>query len=177
MSQLSFSKDGLELLLNLSKILKDIPMFLNLKTKEIPNSQFKFWEIKKLMKISKLKVMTIMEFSEKIHNSPMEQVLHQPLMLSISDYQDIIFIIPKLMLTLLFLVLLVSITSNLHLELPLVVSLSLMTKLITGLYVQLMDPLLLTGFAPFLKFLDYHAPKKEKLLKFKLKKFRLLNHY
>lgn len=129
------------------------------------------------MKITKFKDMTIMEFSEKIHNMLMEQVLHQPLMLSISDYLEKIFIILKLMLMLLFLELLESTTSNQLLELPLTVSLSLMTKLITGLYVPLMDLLLLTGSVLFLKFLDYLAPKKEKVKQFKLKKFKLLNLY
>jgi len=75
-------------------------------------------------------------------------------MLSISEFQDIICIIPKLMLIPLSSELSEFTISSPLPEEPLTVSLSKMKKLITGLYVPLTEPPLLTGSALFLKFSD-----------------------
>lgn len=106
----------------------------------------------------------------------MEPVLLLLLMLSISDYPDTIYITVKLMLIPSFLELLESTILNLPPEEPLIVSLLPMMKTITGLYVPLMEPQLLIGFALFLKLLDYLALKKEKP-KPQKKLFKLLNLY
>jgi hypothetical protein len=118
---------------------------------------------KSLVKITK-------EFSEKILNGlKMDQELPLLLMLSISEFLDITYIIPKLMPIPLFLELSLFTTLNLPTEDPLTVSSLLMMNLITGLFVPLMELPLLIGSALFLKLLDYLALKKEKVKK-KLKK-------
>jgi len=108
---LSFSKDGSELPQNLSKINQDILMFLT-KNKANQLSQSKSLEINLLMKKLKFQVKIMLESSEKILNGPTEQDQLQPLMLSISDYLDTIYIILKLTLILLFLELSESTISN-----------------------------------------------------------------
>jgi hypothetical protein len=139
-------------------------------------SQSKFLEIKNQMKKLKSLVKTTTESSEKILNGLMELELLLLLMLSISDYLDTIYITVKLMPILSFSELLESITLNLLLEEPQIVSPLPMMKTITGLYVPSMEPQLLIGFAQFLKLLDYHALKKEKP-KPQKKLFKLLNLY
>jgi hypothetical protein len=115
-------------------------------------SQFKLLEINHLMKNLKSLDITMMEFSEKILNGClMDQVLPPLLMPSILDYLIIIFIIVKLILIPLFLELLVSTMLNLPLE-PLLTVLQLLIKnLIIGIFVLLMEPLPVIGFALFLK--------------------------
>jgi hypothetical protein len=117
----------------------------------------------------------MMECLEKILNGKkMDQELPLLLMLFISEFLDTIYIIPKLMLILLFLELLpLKISNLLKEELP-TVSPLLMMNLIIGNYVPLMDKLPLNGFALSLKLLDYLALKKEKLKKLS-KKLSLLN--
>jgi len=139
-------------------------------------SQSKSLEIKPLMKKRKFPDKTTMESLEKILNGLMEPVLLLLLMLSISDYPATIYITVKLMLIPSFLELLESTILNLPPEEPLIVSLLPMMKTITGLYVPLMEPQLLIGFALFLKLLDYLALKKEKP-KPQKKLFKLLNLY
>jgi len=118
---------------------------------------------KSLVKITK-------EFSEKILNGlKMDQELPLLLMLFISEFQDITYIIPKLMLIPLFLELSLFTTLNPPTEDPLTVLSLLMMNLITGLFVPLTELPLLIGSALFLKLLDYLALKKEKVKK-KLKK-------
>jgi hypothetical protein len=115
------------------------------------------------------------EFSEKILNGlKMDQELLLLLMHSISEFLDITYIILKLMLILLFLELSLFTTLNPPMEDQLIVSSLLMMNLITGLFVPLMEPLLLIGFVLFLKLSDYLALKKEKVKK-KSKKLWLLN--
>jgi len=106
----------------------------------------------------------------------MEPVLLPLLMLSISDYLDTTYIIVKLMPIPLFLELSESTILNPPLEVPLTVSPFKTMKMITGLFVPLMEPPLPIGSALSLKLLDYLAPKKEKL-KPPLKLFKLLNLY
>jgi hypothetical protein len=119
------------------------------------------------MKNLKLLDIIMMVSLEKIPNGLlMDLVLPLLLMLSISDYLDTIFIILKLMLTLLFLELLEFTILNLLLVPLLIVSALLMTKVITGIFVQLMVAQPVIGSVPSLKFLDYLAPLKvKKLLK------------
>jgi len=127
------------------------------------------------MKIKKSLVKIMKEFSEKILNGlKMDQELLLLLMHSISEFLDITYIILKLMLILLFLELSLFTTLNPPMEDQLIVSSLLMMNLITGLFVPLMEPLLLIGFVLFLKLSDYLALKKEKVKK-KSKKLWLLN--
>lgn len=86
-------------------------MFLT-KNKANQLSQSKSLEINLLMKKLKFQVKIMLESSEKILNGPTEQDQLQPLMLSISDYLDTIYIILKLTLILLFLELSESTISN-----------------------------------------------------------------
>lgn len=139
-------------------------------------SQSKSLEIKPLMKKPKFPDKTTMESLEKILNGLMEPVLLPLLMLSISDYLDTTYIIVKLMPIPLFLELSESTILNPPLEVPLTVSPFKTMKMITGLFVPLMEPPLLIGFALSLKLLDYLALKKEKL-KPPSKLFKLLNLY
>jgi len=127
------------------------------------------------MKNKKSLVKIMKEFSEKILNGlKMDQELLLLLMHSISEFLDITYIILKLMLILLFLELSLFTTLNPPMEDQLIVSSLLMMNLITGLFVPLMEPLLLIGFVLFLKLSDYLALKKEKVKK-KSKKLWLLN--
>jgi hypothetical protein len=143
--------------------MKDTLLF-PLKEKENPLLQFKFLDLDMLTNFKKLKVPIMKVVSEKIHNGlKMDLVSLQQLMLSISDFLDIIFIILKLMLTWLSLELLPFITLLPPLEEMLHVSLLLMMKMTDGLFVLLMKPPHLIGFALFPKFLDYLALKKKKL--------------
>jgi len=112
-----------------------------------------------------------MEYLEKIPNGKMMvQVQPLPLILSISESLEAIYIIPKLMLILSFLELLLLIISNLLVMEQSIVSLLLMMNLITGLFVPLMEPQPLIGSVLFLKLLDCHVLKKEKVKKVKLLK-------
>jgi hypothetical protein len=144
-------KDGLELPLKLLLTPPDTLIF-PIKKKTNLLSQFKLLEINHLMKNLKSLDITMMEFSEKTPNgSLMDQVLPPLLMPSILDYLIIIFIIVKLILIPLFLELLVSTMLNLPLE-PLLTVLQLLIKnLIIGIFVLLMEPLPVIGFALFLK--------------------------
>jgi len=129
-----------------------------------------------LIKKSKVKIMK--EFSEKILNGlKMDQELLLLLMLSISEFLDITYIIPKLMLIPLFSELSLFTILKVPKEDPLTVSLLLMMNLITGLFVPLTEPLLKIGSVLFLKLLDYLVPKKEKVVKKPSKLFKLLNLY
>jgi len=139
-------------------------------------SPSKSLETKPLMKKPKFPDKTTMESLEKILNGLMEPVLLPLLMLSISDYLDTTYIIVKLMPIPLFLELSESTILNPPLEVPLTVSPFKTMKTITGLFVLLMEPPLLIGFALSLKLLDYLALKKEKL-KPPSKLFKLLNLY
>jgi len=151
------------LLLKLSLTLPDIPIS-QIKNLKNPLSQFNSSETNLLMKKLKFQVKTMMESSEKIPNGfQMEVELPLLLMLSISDYQDSIFIILKLIQIPSFLELSESIMLNQPKVEPLTVSLSKMMKMITGNSVPLMEAQLLIGSAPYLKFLDYLALKKEKV--------------
>jgi hypothetical protein len=155
-------KDGSESPLKLLLTPKDIPIFL-LKRRTSLLSPYPFSEIKNLMKTPKFSEKTTMVFSERILNGyPMDLESPPLLMLSISDFQDTIFIILKPTLTSSSWELLVSTILSPPKEEPLIVSLFLMMNLITGPYVPLTEPLPLTGSVPFLKFLDYLVPKKEK---------------
>lgn len=168
-------KDGLELLPNHSLIPKDILMSL-IRKKINLLSPSKSLVTKPQMKKLKSPEKTTMESSEKILNGLMEPVLLPLLMLSISDYLDTTYIIVKLMPIPLFLELSESTILNPPLEEPPTVSPFKMMKMITGLFVPLMEPPLPIGSALSLKLLDYLAPKKEKL-KPPLKLFKLLNLY
>jgi len=162
------------LLLNHLSTLPDIPIFL-LKKPENYLSPYKSSEILMLINNKKLQELIMTVCLEKILNGKkMDQELPQLLMLFISEFQDTIYIIPKLMLIPLFLELLPLKISNLPKEELLTVSKLLMKNLITGNYVLLMDNLHKIGFVPSLKLLDYLALKKEKLKKLS-KKLLLLN--
>lgn len=168
-------KDGLELPPNHSLIPKDILMSL-IRKKINLLSPSKLLVTKPQMKKLKSPEKTTMESSEKILNGLMEPVLLPLLMLSISDYLDTTYIIVKLMPIPLFLELLEFTILNPPLEEPPTVSPFKTMKMITGLFVPLMEPPLPIGSALSLKLLDYLAPKKEKL-KPPLKLFKLPNLY
>jgi len=159
MSPQLFSKDGLELPLKLLLTLQDIPIFL-IRKRINPLSLYKLSETPPQMKNLKSPVKIMMEFSEKILNGLLMDLEPPPLsMLSISEFLDIICIIPKLTLIPLSSELSeFTILSPLPEEL-LIVSLSKMTKPITGLYVPLTEPPPPIGSAPFLKFSDSPVPK------------------
>jgi len=75
--------------------MKDIPLFL-LKEKESPLLQFKFLDLHIQMNYKKLKEPIMKETLEKIPNGlKMDQENPLPLMLSILDFLDTIFIILK----------------------------------------------------------------------------------
>jgi len=155
--------------------LLDIPIFL-LKKPEKFLSEFKSSVIPPQIKIKKSQVLIMMVCSEKILNGKkMDQELPPLLMPFISEFQDTIYIIPKLMLILLSSELLPFKIFKLLKEELLIVSMLLIVNLITGNSVLLMELPLVIGSALFLKLLDYLAPLKEKLKKLLSKKFWLLN--
>jgi len=108
--------------------------------------------------------LTMTELSEKILNGrKMDQELPLPLMLSISDYLDTTFTIPKPMLIWLFLELLLF-TILLPLKEDLLhASVLLMMKMMDGNSVPLMMNLPQIGSAPSQPFSDFPALTKKKL--------------
>jgi hypothetical protein len=112
---------------------------------------------------------------EKILNGKkMDQELPPLLMPFISEFQDTIYIIPKLMLIPLFLELSLFKIFNLPTVVLLIVLMLLIVNLIIGNFVLSMELPLVIGSVLFLKLLDYLVPLKEKLKKLS-KKLWLLN--
>lgn len=138
-------------------------------------SKFKFSDHHPLIRIFKLQVKIMTVFSEKIPNLIMVMDLHQLLTLFTSEFLDTTYIIPKLMLILLFSELFLLIILEVQQVLEQIVSQLLILKVITGNFVLLMELLLPIGFVLYLKPLDYHVLKKEKMKKV-LKRLKLFNH-